>query len=112
MIRVRTFLGVIVGLVMVLLIWLMLNWSDIQLLQRTASAYYAKELCTCLFVLEQDESYCHSYTKQYVALDDLKVVNEGSLKRVEAQALGIKRTAVWRGARLGCHLERPQGSQG
>jgi hypothetical protein len=55
--------------------------NDLQLLTR----YAAKELCSCLFVMERDEIYCREWTRQAPNLRTYRI--DWSEKRVETQAV-------------------------
>lgn len=66
------------------------------------SAYYAKEYCSCHFVMKQDESYCHEHASQVIPISH-KEVDE--LKQtVTAKALGYEYVAAYMGEQEGCLL--------
>lgn len=74
--------------------------SDLQL----APAYGAKELCSCLFVMEMSEDYCRAWTKASPAVANLRIDREA--KRVEGGALLMwGRNARYDDASFGCVLE-------
>lgn len=74
--------------------------NDLQLI----SGYTAKELCSCLFVMEMDEPYCRAWTKASPAVADARIDLEK--KTVEAGALLFwGRTARYVDADFGCVLE-------
>lgn len=66
------------------------------------SAYYAKEYCSCHFVMKQGEEYCHNHASQIIPISKKKVDLE--LQSVWARALGKENTAVYQGSREGCVL--------
>ncbi len=41
-------------------LWVGVNFSFIINLPQLYTSYYAKEMCSCLFVQEQEESFCRS----------------------------------------------------
>lgn len=73
------------------------------------SAYSAKEYCSCRYVMGFDATYCQGYVQQYLPLSRLE--DEPPRRRVSAEGLGRRNTAVWLGTREGCRL-LPQGSGG
>ncbi len=80
--------------------------NDLQLI----TAYTAKEMCSCLFVLEQPEDFCRTWTRQSPAIATYRVDRQA--KRVEASALllwGASARLV--DAQRGCALE-PLASPG
>lgn len=74
--------------------------NDLQLI----SGYTAKELCSCLFVMEMDEAYCRAWTKASPSVATARVNREE--KTVEAGALLFwGRRARYVDASFGCVLE-------
>jgi len=74
--------------------------NDLELL----TAYSAKEMCSCLFVMGQTEAFCRTWTKQ--APDVKSVTIDRQDKSVRAQAVmmwGARARFVDR--RHGCVLE-------
>ncbi len=55
--------------------------NDLQLI----SGYTAKELCSCLFVMQMDEPWCRAWVKNSPAVADARVDTEA--KTVQAGAL-------------------------
>jgi hypothetical protein len=79
-----------------------------------ASAYYAKEVCSCLFVVGQSEEYCHDYAMHdvqdvnalpLVELSRDSVVVDKNAKTVSVSILWWTTTARHRSAKLGCGYE-------
>lgn len=67
------------------------------------SAFHAKMLCSCIFVMEQSEEYCKSYTQIGLPIQNEEIdYNE---KRTSALAFGVPATAHYQGDRLGCLLD-------
>jgi hypothetical protein len=74
--------------------------GDLDLL----SAYTAKEVCSCVFVLEQSEEFCRAWTRANPAVAGFTV--DRAAKTVESSALifwGAKARFV--SDRFGCVLE-------
>jgi hypothetical protein len=74
--------------------------NDLELL----TAYRAKELCSCLFVMDQSESYCTAWTVAAPNLATFRI--DRNKKRVETVA-GImwSAAAYYEGERTGCIIE-------
>ena len=74
--------------------------SDLEL----AAAYTAKEVCSCLFVIEQTEDYCRRWTRASPDIASFRV--DRKAKVVESSALlfwGARARFV--SERFGCLLE-------
>ncbi len=66
------------------------------------SSYYAKEFCSCHFVMKQSEAYCHNHASQVIPIKG-KHVDEAKMT-VTAWALGKRYTASYLGERVGCTI--------
>jgi hypothetical protein len=74
--------------------------NDLELL----TAYRAKELCSCLFVMEQSEEYCRAYTVAAPNLATFKI--DPVAKEVSTSAVLLwGQRARWVSAHDGCRLE-------
>lgn len=62
----------------------------------------AKEMCSCLFVMELTEAQCVAWTK--VTPDVAKVEIDWAAKRVDAHALGLWAASARFRGRTGCAL--------
>lgn len=71
------------------------------------SAYYAKEYCSCHFVMKQSDDYCHDHASQIIPISKKKIDEE--LQSVWARALGKENTAIYAGEREGCVLTTGEG---
>lgn len=74
--------------------------NDLQLL----TAFAAKEMCSCLFVMQRDETYCREWARQDPNLRTYDI--DWNAKRVETQAVlywGAR--AHYVSPRRGCVLE-------
>ncbi len=66
-----------------------------------ASGFSAKEMCSCLFVMQRPESDCAEWTR--VSPDVAKYKVDHDAKSVRSRALGMGKTvARWESERTGC----------
>ena len=70
---------------------------------KVVSSSYAKELCSCLFVVGQSKEYCMNYARQIVPVRSFQVNDDQ--KSVIATAFNIQSKAQHRSSQLGCRLE-------
>lgn len=87
-------------------VWFSANWHHINAFPSIISSWYAKEFCSCHFVVERDEDFCHNIARQWVAIDDFELIAEA--KTVTVTGLGRTNTARYQSERYGCVLENPQ----
>ena len=74
--------------------------NDLELI----TAYTAKQLCSCLFVMERDEDYCRTWTRESPAVATASIDFEE--KSVQSEALLVwSATARFVNERYGCVLE-------
>lgn len=74
--------------------------NDLQLV----AAYQAREMCSCLYVMEQDESWCRAWTRASPNVAKFEIDN--AKKRVTASAVTLwGSTAKFVSARSGCVTE-------
>ncbi len=66
------------------------------------SSYYAKEYCSCHFVMKQSADYCHKHASQVIPIKGMSI-DEANMS-VSAWALGKHYTASYLGEREGCTL--------
>lgn len=83
-------------------VYIAANWQDARQFPKIISAYYAKEACTCLFVLEREEAQCHEMVRQYIPISQFSY--DRAAQQVQVRGLGRSSTARYRGGRLGCQL--------
>jgi len=72
-------------------------------LLKLASGVTAKEVCSCLFVMEMDEAWCQEWTRVSPDISKFKV--DYDAKTVKGRALLARTTARYTGAREGCVIE-------
>lgn len=78
------------------------NWQAAKSFPKIISAYYAKEACSCLYVLERSEAQCHEMVRQYLPISSFH--NDTAARRITVTGLGRKSVAAVVDARRGCRL--------
>ncbi len=71
---------------------------------KAVSAFYAKEVCSCLFVVGQEEEYCHEYGKQIIPIWTKEI--DRKAKTVKAYGLWESTSARFISSRAGCIIEK------
>ncbi|MBU43208.1 MAG: hypothetical protein CMN76_08325 [Spirochaetaceae bacterium] len=103
----KRFLRISLVILIVLLIsagaWSLANWHHLRSFPHIISSFYSKEFCSCYFVVERSEPFCHNYARQYVPISDFKLNKEE--KSVTVTGLGITTTSVFVDARYGCRIQ-------
>lgn len=69
---------------------------------KVVSSSFAKEFCSCYFVVEQDVNYCENNAKQIVPISKYKIDKEK--KTIMGFGLGQNTLVEYRGKRLGCRI--------
>lgn len=95
------FLTIIV--VFVFFVWVIKNWKHISTFPEIISAWYAKEFCSCYYVLEKDENFCHNLVRQWVSISDFRLLEKE--KRIIVSGLGRTNSAKYISKKFGCRLE-------
>jgi hypothetical protein len=90
----------ILGLVAVLVAW---NWTHLASFPGVLPAFYAKEFCSCRYVMGRDEASCHGYARQWLPISSFAL--DEAARRVTVRGTGETRSARWLGPREGCRLE-------
>lgn len=90
-------------LVVLIVFWVTSNLSDIKAFPSIISSYYAKEFCSCYFVVGREEKACHTYVKQYIPIQDFHIDTES--KKVTVTGLYRTNSAKYVSERYGCVLE-------
>jgi hypothetical protein len=68
---------------------------------RLGSGFSAKEVCSCVFVMERDEDFCRQWTR--VSPDIARFTVDRDARQVHARALGLGHTvARWVDDETGC----------
>ena len=94
--------GVLLLVIAALALYIGANYEDARRFPKIISAYYAKEACSCLYVLGRDEAQCHEMVRQYVPISSFH--NDGAAKKVRVRGLGRDSVAAFIDARHGCRL--------
>ncbi len=95
------FLGAIM---LFLSVFTWLHWTDMKNFPHIISSYYAKEFCSCFFVVQNPEAYCHKYVKQYVPISSFSL--DQKQKKVTVSGLGQTHSAVFVDRKNGCVLTK------
>ncbi len=78
---------------------LLLSTTYYLRIPQTVSAFYAKEFCSCYFVLERDEDFCHQEHAASVPQIGFSLDKEN---QIVSSGLIIKSRAKFTGTRFGC----------
>ncbi|PIR23976.1 MAG: amidase [Deltaproteobacteria bacterium CG11_big_fil_rev_8_21_14_0_20_45_16] len=97
----RFFLGLLV-LIFGMAIFASMNWIYFKSFPQIISAYYAKEFCSCYYVMKQSEEHCHEWTKQWVPISSFSW--DKDRKEIFVEGFFYKSRARWIGERQGCQL--------
>ena len=79
------------------------NWTHLRAFPGVLPAFYAKEFCSCRYVMGQGDGYCHAYATQWLPISTFAL--DDPARRVTVRATGVTRSARWLGVREGCRLE-------
>ncbi|NUU39319.1 amidase [Pseudomonas sp. C2B4] len=101
-VRRRPFSTLLLILLVVLLGWIWQERVALWAFPDIISAYTAKEYCSCLYVMNNDVEYCHSYVKQWLPISGF--TDDAGTKRVTVSGMGRSNSAVWISERQGCRL--------
>lgn len=102
---IRNFARVLSAIAIVLLL-LFVAWQyeALSSFRYMPAANYAKEYCSCRYVLKHDKPFCEKLLQTWVPITSLTENSEQRLVAVEAFA--ITQTASWKSQRYGCRLEK------
>jgi hypothetical protein len=79
------------------------NWQHVRAFPGILPAFYAKEFCSCRFVVGQSVPFCHDYASQWLPTNGFYLSEP---KRcVTVTALGQTRSAGFLNRREGCRLD-------
>lgn len=96
-------LRVIIATIVITLVWIIFNWQVVSNFPKIISSFYAKEFCSCYFVMGMDEKQCHNFARQYISISSFKLDKEK--KTVSVSGLGYENTARFLDERSGCQLQ-------
>lgn len=92
----------LMALAVFILIYIFINFREIRSFPSIISAFYSKEFCSCFFVSEGSEEFCHDYSRQYVPISSFNLNRDA--KTVTVTGLGKSATAQFYGDKEGCRL--------
>ncbi|MBX7059049.1 MAG: hypothetical protein K1X75_13365 [Leptospirales bacterium] len=84
-------------------LWIGANWRHLSAFPSILPSFYAKEYCSCYFVMERSEAACHDFARQWLKIDSFELDKDG--RRVIVQGMGRQAVARYSGERTGCRLE-------
>lgn len=84
--------------------WLIRERRNLKSLSMVPAAFYAKEMCSCVFVMGRENFFCDAYVRTFVPVNDISV--DRVRGTVEASALWRTARAKYLSKRFGCVLER------
>ncbi|MDF3819484.1 hypothetical protein P3G55_06215 [Leptospira sp. 96542] len=96
----KKILSVLALLFLILLIWIQWNWKHLSSFPSIISSFYAKEFCSCYFVMELSEEQCHNFARQWVPTSEFQLNKEE--KSVTVRGLGRTNTAIYLSETNGC----------
>ena len=100
---------ILITTVMIILVltgvWVAANWQHLNAFPSIISSWYAKEFCSCHFVVGRDQEFCHNIARQWVSIDDFQL--DADARTVTVSGLGRTNTARYNGPQAGCVLENP-----
>ncbi len=91
------FLGVLITVIITL------NYPTISSVQNAVAAFYAKEMCSCIFVSGRSEEFCLNYARQPV--DPFSLKTDFEKKTVTVNAAGLTKKGYYISRNLGCGFE-------
>ena len=83
---------------------LLLVSCDALEMARVAARYYAKEICSCLFVVGQTKEYCLKALENEL-ITDYELDIDRTKKIVSSKVVFAKAKAEWLGPYKGCRLQ-------
>ncbi len=84
-------------------LWVFRNYEHIQRFPQIMPSFYAKQMCSCLYVLQRNEKFCHNLSRQYISISDFKIDSEQ--KTVKAMSWGKTAFAKFTSSKHGCVLD-------
>ncbi len=99
----RVTAGILALLVIAIGAWSAANWQHIRHFPSIISSFYAKQMCSCLFVVGQTEERCRNEARQYVPISGYEIDREQ--RAVTVSGLGRTNRAHFVSERYGCVLD-------
>ena len=69
---------------------------------KVISAHYAKEFCSCFFVVGQNQKYCEGYVEEYIPVGGYEILQDA--REIVATGLGHESKARFISEKYGCRL--------
>ena len=95
--------SIILVIVFILGLWTYMNWGHVKHFPSIISSFYAKTMCSCLYVEGHNEKYCQNYAHQYIPIQKITIL--ANKKIVEIKGLWRINQAKYMGKRFGCMLQ-------
>ena len=83
--------------------WVSWKRSELRNFPGIISAFYSKEMCSCMFVVGQTEEFCNNYARQYVPIQGAPIVDRDK-KTIQVRGLFVTSEAEYTGEKNGCVL--------
>lgn len=83
-------------------IFVAFNFRDFHRFPKIISRWYAKEFCSCYFVMERSEDFCRERVRQWIPIQSYSIDQKNKL--ISATGLWNTAHALYEGDRLGCRL--------
>jgi hypothetical protein len=94
----------VLGLLLVLVaVYLVINFKHTAAFPKIISAFYSKEFCSCFFVTEGTVDECHNFARQWVPIQSFDLDREK--RSVTVKGMFVTTTARYTGDRYGCVLD-------
>lgn len=52
--------------------YIVYHWSALSSFPKVLPSYYAKQYCSCFYVMGQSPKYCHNWTRQWAPISDFQ----------------------------------------
>ena len=102
--RWKTFWLAVLGVGLVVIgAWVIANRRSLADFPSIISSFYAKQMCSCLFVVGQTEDHCRNEARQYVPISGYDI--DWQARSVTVRGLGRSNRARYVGERYGCVLD-------
>jgi hypothetical protein len=86
-----------------LAIWIGANWRHFSAFPSILPAFYAKEFCSCRYVMKRSVEDCRNFARQWIKEDDFQL--DETNRRVSVTGMGRTESARFTEERYGCVLE-------
>ena len=102
----------------VALVFAVAGCTEIQSARNVVAPYYAKELCSCLFVVDRPTDICLDHVRHDLAvLDNVPIIDTDDDAVIDTDGRSVtvalllnRATARYQNERLGCRLESSDDS--